>query len=125
VPRFPSLSAPTQALPASSLDDLKRRAAASAGDVIPLHIGDTVLLRRPGLDPEQLLESLVTPGTGAIYVCTPNSPDGKVLLEEELAALAGAAFRHDYRDWARLCFTSVDRPRLDRALDRIARVLGP
>jgi len=35
VPRFPGLSAPTQALPASILDKLKRRASASSGPVIP------------------------------------------------------------------------------------------
>jgi aspartate/methionine/tyrosine aminotransferase len=35
----------------------------------------------------------------------------------------GAAFGHDYPGWARLCFTSVDRPALDEALDRILRVL--
>ena len=36
----------------------------------------------------------------------------------------GAAFGHDYASWARLCFTSVERPALDEALDRIARVLS-
>ncbi|HKE15032.1 MAG TPA: pyridoxal phosphate-dependent aminotransferase [Kofleriaceae bacterium] len=203
MPRFPSLSAPTQVLPASILDRLKRRAAEFRGPVIPLHIGDThlappeksrlgalgfstgrdadlyryspppgkqallealvvklhrqnrilaagpdnvqvtvgathglacairalldpgehillpspywphirgiaiaagvrpieapfthVLLRRPGADPEELLEELVTPETGAIYLSTPNNPDGKVLTPDELAKVARVAERH-------------------------------
>jgi aspartate/methionine/tyrosine aminotransferase len=204
VPRFPSLSAPTQVLPASILDRLKRRAAGFGGPVIPLHIGDThlappeksrlgalgfsagrdpdlyryspppgkqallealvdklhrqngiaaaspenvqvtvgathalacairalldpgdhlllpspywshvrgvaiaagvrpieapfthVLLRQPDADPEELLERFVTPETGAIYLSTPNNPDGKVLTPAELAAVARLAERHD------------------------------
>lgn len=203
MPRFPSLSAPIQVLPASILEGLKRRAAAFAGATIPLHIGDThlappeksrlgalgfstggdpdlyryspppgkqrllealvaklhrqngltfvgpdhvqvtvgathalacavralldpgdhillpsphwphirgvaiaagirpieapfthVLLRRPEADPEELLESFVTPQTAAIYVATPNNPDGKVLTAAELAAVARVAQRH-------------------------------
>ena len=35
----------------------------------------------------------------------------------------GPAFGHDYASWARLCFTSVERPALDEALDRILHVL--
>jgi len=204
VPRFPGLSAPTRSLGTSILDGLKRRAAAFAGPVIPLHIGDThlappersrlgalgfstggdpdlyryspppgkqqlldavveklerrnrlpfadpdhvqvtvgathalacavralldpgdhillpspywphirgvaiaagvrpvevpfshALLREPGADPEQLLEEFITPHTAALYLCTPNNPDGKVMTEAELAAVARAAERHD------------------------------
>jgi N-succinyldiaminopimelate aminotransferase len=203
VPRFPSLSAPTQALPASIIDRLKRRAAAFHGPVIPLHIGDTYLappeksrlgalgfstgadpdlyryspppgkealleglvdklhrknrlvlagpenvqvtvgathalacavralldpgdqillptphwphirgvavaagvrpveapfshlLLRQQADPEELLERFITPHTAAIYLATPNNPDGKVLGQAELAAVARVAQRHD------------------------------
>lgn len=204
VPRFPSLSAPTQTLPSSILDRLKRRAAAYEGSVIPLHIGDThlapparsrlgalgftterdpdlyryspppgkqlllealvaklrrqnrlefvqpdhiqvtvgathalacavralldpgdhmllpspywphirgvalaagirpveapfshLLLRRPGADPEELLEEYVTPETAALYLCNPNNPDGKVLSADQLAAVSRVARRHD------------------------------
>jgi N-succinyldiaminopimelate aminotransferase len=204
VPRFPSLSAPSQGLPGSILERLKQRAAAYRGPVIPLHIGDThlappdrsrlgalgfstagdpdlyryspppgkqrlleavvaklhrqnrfdfagpehvqitvgathalacavralldpgdhmllpsphwphirgvaiaagvrlveapfshVLLRRPGADPEGLLEEFITPHTAALYLCSPNNPDGKVLTAAELAAVARVAQRHD------------------------------
>ncbi len=54
-----------------------------------------VLLRRPGADAEQLLEEFVTPETGAIYISTPNNPDGKVLSRAELDAVARVARRHD------------------------------
>lgn len=43
MPRFPSLSSPARALPASIFDELMRRLAAYPGEVIPLHIGDTHL----------------------------------------------------------------------------------
>ena len=36
----------------------------------------------------------------------------------------GGAFGHDHGDWARRCFTSVERPALDEAVGRILAVLG-
>jgi aspartate/methionine/tyrosine aminotransferase len=148
VPRFPGLSAPTRVLPGSILDGLKRRAAVFAGPVIPLHIGDTHLAppersRLGALDfsiggdadlyryspppgKQRLLEALVEklPETGAIYISTPNNPDGKVLSRAELDAVARVARRHDL--WVlsdEVYFTSVDRPALDEAVDRILAVL--
>jgi aspartate/methionine/tyrosine aminotransferase len=202
--RYPSLSGPAQALPASIFDKLMRRLASYQGRIIPLHIGDThlappaesrlgalgfthepdadlyryspppgkqklldaivrkvhringldtggpdrvqvtsgathalscalrsvvdagdhmllltpywplirgialsagvrpvdvpfshVLLRDPDVDPEALLERYITPETTAIYICTPNNPDGKVLGDRELGAIARVAQRHD------------------------------
>jgi aspartate/methionine/tyrosine aminotransferase len=54
-----------------------------------------VLLRDPAADIEALLESHVRGRTAAIYVTTPNNPDGKVLVPHELEAIARVARRHD------------------------------
>jgi aspartate/methionine/tyrosine aminotransferase len=53
------------------------------------------LLRRPGVDPEALIEHYITPQTAGLYLCTPNNPDGKVLTRDELAAVARVAEKHD------------------------------
>lgn len=53
------------------------------------------LLRDPALDPAELLERHVGPRTTAVYVATPNNPDGKVLGTRELAAIRDVAIRHD------------------------------
>jgi N-succinyldiaminopimelate aminotransferase len=44
-----------------------------------------------GADPATLIGDFVTPRTAAIYVTTPNNPDGKVLDERALAAVAEVA----------------------------------
>jgi aspartate/methionine/tyrosine aminotransferase len=43
----------------------------------------------------ELLERAVTPRTTAIYVATPNNPDGVMLSADEVAAVAQVAERHD------------------------------
>jgi len=50
---------------------------------------------RNGDDARAILQAKVTPRTRAIYVCTPNNPDGAVLREAELRAIAELAERHD------------------------------
>ncbi|HLU65783.1 MAG TPA: pyridoxal phosphate-dependent aminotransferase [Kofleriaceae bacterium] len=48
---------------------------------------------RPSI--EELIERFITPQTAALYVCTPNNPDGKVLSAAELEQIARVAQRHD------------------------------
>lgn len=74
---------------------LIRGIALSAG-VCPIDVPFShVLLRDLAADPEALIERHVTPETAAIYLCTPNNPDGKVFGERELSAIARVARRHD------------------------------
>ncbi len=49
----------------------------------------------PSLDPAALLAPHLTSRTAAIYVTTPNNPDGKVLSRAQLEALARFAIAHD------------------------------
>lgn len=53
------------------------------------------LLREPELDPEKLIESYLRPRTAAIYMCTPNNPDGMVFGDRELRAIANVAARNN------------------------------
>jgi aspartate/methionine/tyrosine aminotransferase len=53
------------------------------------------LYARPDADPRALIEPHITPRTTAIYLITPNNPDGKVLGARELSAIADVARRHD------------------------------
>lgn len=48
-----------------------------------------------GGDLRTLIEPYITPRTAAIYLITPNNPDGKVMGERELAAIADVARKHD------------------------------
>jgi aspartate/methionine/tyrosine aminotransferase len=41
------------------------------------------------------IEQAITPRTAAIYVATPNNPDGRMLSAADIDALAGVAERHD------------------------------
>lgn len=52
-----------------------------------------LLYADPGADPLRLIEPYVTPRTAAIYLITPNNPDGKVFGERELGAIAELARR--------------------------------
>ena len=54
-----------------------------------------LLLRDPSASIEEILERAITPQTSALYVCTPNNPDGKVLSRAELEQVARVAQRHD------------------------------
>ena len=52
--------------------------------VVPVEVGHT-----------NALEAAVTPRTSAIYVATPNNPDGTMLGPQEIDAIARVAERHD------------------------------
>jgi len=49
----------------------------------------------PGLDPAAVLERAVGPRTRAIYLITPNNPDGYVFGESQLASIARLAVARD------------------------------
>ncbi len=49
----------------------------------------------PSLDAAALIEPAITPRTAALYLTTPNNPDGKVLPRRQLESLAQLARRHD------------------------------
>lgn len=49
----------------------------------------------PSLDAAALIEPAVTPRTSALYLTTPNNPDGKVLSRRHLEQLAALARAHD------------------------------
>ncbi len=49
----------------------------------------------PALDAGALLGAAITPRTKAIYVISPNNPDGKVLSRRDLASIAALAREHD------------------------------
>jgi aspartate/methionine/tyrosine aminotransferase len=69
---------------------------AQSRSVVPVEVPFTMVLRQdPGADPVALLEQAITPRTSAIYLCTPNNPDGAVLTERELRAIAQVAERHN------------------------------
>lgn len=53
------------------------------------------VMRAPEADVEALLERHVTRATAALYVINPNNPDGKVLSDAEIEAIARFAIRHD------------------------------
>lgn len=52
------------------------------------------LYRDPSLDVRALLEEAITPRTTALYLITPNNPDGKVLAPATLEAVAAFARHH-------------------------------
>jgi aspartate/methionine/tyrosine aminotransferase len=62
--------------------------------VVPIEVPFTQPLIA-GADPEQVLEGVVTPRTSAIYLSTPNNPDGLVLDQRTLEAIAHVARHHD------------------------------
>lgn len=53
------------------------------------------LYRDPALDVGARVEAALTPATRAIYLITPNNPDGKVLRRGDLEAIAEIARRRD------------------------------
>jgi aspartate/methionine/tyrosine aminotransferase len=66
------------------------RAAGGVPVEVPL---TTHLYADPSLDPAELLERAVTPCTRALYLITPNNPDGKVYTPAQLASIARLATR--------------------------------
>jgi aspartate/methionine/tyrosine aminotransferase len=55
----------------------------------------TLLYANPSLDAGAIFADAITPRTKAIYLITPNNPDGKVLSAEHLAQVAALAEEHD------------------------------
>jgi aspartate/methionine/tyrosine aminotransferase len=53
------------------------------------------LYAEPGLDPAAIFEEARTPATRAVYLITPNNPDGQVLSRAQLESIAAFAQRHD------------------------------
>jgi aspartate/methionine/tyrosine aminotransferase len=53
------------------------------------------LYETPAEDAGALLERAITPRTKAMYVTSPNNPDGKVLTREQLASIARVAIDND------------------------------
>jgi aspartate/methionine/tyrosine aminotransferase len=53
------------------------------------------LYGEPGLDAGAILRAALTPATSAIYLITPNNPDGKVLSKTDLESVAALAIEKD------------------------------
>ena len=53
------------------------------------------LYAEPGLDPAAVLEPARTSATRALYLITPNNPDGQVFSRPQLESIAAFAQRHD------------------------------
>lgn len=68
------------------------RAAGGVPVEVPL---TTRLYEDPSLDAADVLEAALTPRTRALYLITPNNPDGKVLPERQLARIARLAVARD------------------------------
>lgn len=49
----------------------------------------------PSLDPATLFSAALTPRTKALYVVSPNNPDGKVLSRRDLESIGGFAIEND------------------------------
>lgn len=68
------------------------RGIAASRSVVSVEVPfSQMLLAEPGLDPYPLLARAVSARTRAIYVCSPNNPDGLVLDEAVLGAVARVA----------------------------------
>ena len=68
------------------------RAAGAVPVEVPL---TTLLYADPSLDPASVLAAAVTSRTRAIYVTTPNNPDGKVLTTRDVDSIARFAAARD------------------------------
>jgi aspartate/methionine/tyrosine aminotransferase len=72
----------------------------------------------PSLDAGALFEEHITPKTRAIYLITPNNPDGKVLSRRDLESIAKVAAAHDlwiFADEVYADYTYDDRPHVSIA----------
>ncbi len=71
------------------------RGIAQTRSVVPVEVPFSPLLAAdPGLDVVALIEAAITPRTTAIYVSSPNNPDGLVFDERALRGVAEVAERH-------------------------------
>ncbi|MGE0550137.1 MAG: pyridoxal phosphate-dependent aminotransferase [Kofleriaceae bacterium] len=68
------------------------RGIALGHNVVPIEVPFS--MRLPSHDVASLIEPAITSRTSAIYVTTPNNPDGAMLSGPELAAIAKLAQRH-------------------------------
>jgi aspartate/methionine/tyrosine aminotransferase len=68
------------------------RAAGGVPVEVPL---TSRLYAEPSLDPAEVLRASIGPRTRALYLITPNNPDGYVLDRAQLASLARLAVAHD------------------------------
>jgi aspartate/methionine/tyrosine aminotransferase len=72
------------------------RGISQASGVRPVDVPfSEALLARPDASVAELIERFITPRTAAIYLCTPNNPDGKVLTADQLTQVGRIAERHD------------------------------
>lgn len=72
------------------------RGIAQSRSAVPVEVPFTLpLAEDPARDPVAVLEAAVTPRTAAIYVSSPNNPDGVVLDDRMLAAVIAVARRHE------------------------------
>jgi aspartate/methionine/tyrosine aminotransferase len=63
---------------------------------VPIQVPLTAqLYADPSLDAAAILNAARTPRTRAVYLCTPNNPDGKILSAAQLASIARLAVEHD------------------------------
>ncbi len=70
------------------------RGIAQSRSVIPVEVPFTQPVLA-GEDPADVLRHAIRPRTAAIYLCSPNNPDGLVLDEHTLGVIAEVAQRHD------------------------------
>lgn len=92
----------------------------------------TALYEDPARDPAEILEAHVGPRTAALYVATPNNPDGKVHGRAALASMAALAERHGlwilsdevYRDYLWIDAPHVSIASLPGMRDRTALALS-
>ncbi len=62
---------------------------------VPVEVPFTCQLRRDGARAKDLLERAYHPRARAVYVTSPNNPDGAVLTREELSDIAAFCVEHD------------------------------
>jgi aspartate/methionine/tyrosine aminotransferase len=68
------------------------RGILTTAGVVPVEVPlSQRLYADPGLDPAEILDSAVTSRTRALYLTTPNNPDGKVLSSVQLESIATLA----------------------------------
>jgi aspartate/methionine/tyrosine aminotransferase len=72
---------------------------------VPVEVPFTTrLYADPSLKADELLRRAITPKTRALYLITPNNPDGKVLSREQLMSIAALACEKDLWVFADECY---------------------